>query len=322
MVHSPTTERWRILVIHDQSDPHVSALRTRFPSMDFHVRPSHWQLGNALLQLQPNIVLSFKQLDTRPEDMAAILEAPSVEWLHISSVGAEHIPARTGGPLISHVSGLGAPAMAEYAVGALMAANLRLPDYLRQQGAREWNILPWRSVRNRTILLIGLGWIGKEIARVAETLGMRVIGIKSKVEPVAHVLEVRPITALTESLAVADFVSLQVPLNGDTHHLIDAAALAAMKPDSWLINIGRGPLVDEVALIEALKCRRIAGAILDVFDREPLPPASPLWDLPNCIITPHCSGWTLDWIGEAYEEFAINLERRLRLEAPLRVLNR
>ncbi|MEW6632910.1 MAG: D-2-hydroxyacid dehydrogenase [Pseudomonadota bacterium] len=312
----------RILVVHDEAGPYLGSLIRRFPTAEFHSIEKHSMLPAVLPDLKPTVVLSFKEVETVPDDMAPLLEAPSIQWLHVASVGTEHIPSGKGGPLISHVAGIGAPAMAEYAVGALLAANLRLPDYFRQQARREWKILPWRSVRGRTILVIGLGWIGKEIAQTAKALGMRVIGIRSTRQPVANVDDVRTLEHLNDSLREADFVSLQIPVTPQTTRLIDKAALAAMKPQAWLVNVGRGALVDEDALVEALRAGRIAGAVLDVFSEEPLPASSPLWDMGNCIITPHSSGWTLDWQAGAYEEFAVNLERWMSGQPPLRVLDR
>jgi len=157
--------------------------------------------------------------------------------------------------------------------------------------------------------VIGLGDIGARIARSGRALGMRAIGVSRTGRPVTGVSRVYRTRALTAALAEADFVVLTVPLSPATRGLLDAAALAAMKPSAWLINVARGPIVDEDAMVEALRAGRIAGAILDVFDIEPLPPTHPLWTLPNVVITPHISGPSTP--REIAPLFADNLRRYL-----------
>jgi phosphoglycerate dehydrogenase-like enzyme len=156
---------------------------------------------------------------------------------------------------------------------------------------------------------VGLGDIGRDIARVAGALGMRVIGVTRRGRPVREAARVYPVGALNRALSEADFVAVLLPLTDDTRGIIGAGALAAMKPTAWLINIARGAVVDEPALLAALEKQRIAGAVLDVFDREPLPPSHPLWKMDNVVVTPHISGpSTPDEIAPVFND---NLARYL-----------
>jgi len=155
-----------------------------------------------------------------------------------------------------------------------------------------------------------VGDIGREIARVARAVGMHVIGVSRSGERVPAVERVYRPGYLARAMAAADFVVVVVPLTKKTRGLIDAEALAAMRPDAWLLNIGRGAVVDEAALLEALRTRRIAGAVLDVFPTEPLPPEHPLWELDNVVITPHVAGpSTAQEIAPVFND---NLARWLR----------
>jgi phosphoglycerate dehydrogenase-like enzyme len=314
----------RTLIVHHQAALRIPALQQRFPMIEFRTCHKHTDLPAALADFRPQIVFSIKETGmTSPHIMQPIFDAPSVKWLHLATIGTDHLPSLGSSRImVSNSSRGGFPAMAEWVITVMLSANMDLPTYQRQQEARRWNILLRHPVRGRTLLLVGVGWIGKEIARVAKALGMRVIGIKSRQEPVAHVDEIRGMDQLHCSLGEADFVSLQIPLSDATHQFMNGAALAAMKPDAWLINVGRGGLVDEAALIEALTKKKIRGAALDVFEQEPLPASSPLWALSNCIITPHSSGWTDNWEETTYRIFAENLDHWLAGEPPTGLLTK
>jgi phosphoglycerate dehydrogenase-like enzyme len=235
---------------------------------------------------------------------------PSVIWFHNGGVGVDHLqPWETDRVTVTNCAGVLAPFLAETVLGAMIMLNFGFHRYLRHQAARRWQQLSWRPLAGRTILVVGLGNIGRAVARKAKEQGMRVLGVRNSSEKPPEVDELRPLSRLHESLAEADFVSLHVPLTGATHHLIDREALAAMRPESFLINAARGPVVEETALIKTLEAKRIAGAYLDVFETEPLPPESPLWDFENVIISPHASDLVEDWDVRFARFFAANLER-------------
>jgi phosphoglycerate dehydrogenase-like enzyme len=185
----------------------------------------------------------------------------------------------------------------------------RIDRFREQQRRRRWVEVAPRKLRGSTLCVVGLGDIGRAIARTARGLGMTVIGVTRGGKPVAEAERVYPTRAMRPALARADFVVLTVPLTPQTRGLVSARELAAMKPSAWLVNIGRGPLVDEGALVAALRGRRIGGAVLDVFDEEPLPPRHPLWALDNVAITPHVSGPSIP--AEIAPIFNDNLRRYL-----------
>jgi phosphoglycerate dehydrogenase-like enzyme len=165
------------------------------------------------------------------------------------------------------------------------------------------------DLEGKTVAVIGLGSIGRRVARLAKAFDMKVIGTANEPRKIKHVDRVFPRSKLMQCLEAADFVVLSTPLTEETFHLIDREELAAMKPTAFLINIGRGKLVDEAALVKALEKKRIAGAALDVFDFEPLPASSPLWAMENVSITPHYSGMAEGLWVKVTELFCENAKR-------------
>jgi phosphoglycerate dehydrogenase-like enzyme len=195
----------------------------------------------------------------------------------------------------------------------------------RLQARAEWNRFGCiafgatvRELAGSNLAILGAGAIGANLARMAAALGQRVrILRRDAARTVEGAEAVVPPERLGELLAWADFVVLALPLTAETRGLIDKAALARMKSDAYLINVGRGELVDEVALLRVLERGAIAGAALDVFTEEPLPSGHPFWTLPNLVLTPHVSGYTPNYFGKALALFEDNL-RRYREGLPLR----
>ena len=220
-------------------------------------------------------------------------KARRLRWLQAMGAGVEWalVPDLRRRVIVTRAPGVFGSWMSEYVIGWCSWVSQRMETYRAAQRERRWigDVLPER-LRGRTLTLVGIGDIGGEIARVARAVGMRVVGVSRSGRRVPHVDRVHRTVHLHRALSAADFVVVVVPLTPATRGLIDATALAAMRPDAWLLNIGRGAVVDDAALVEALRARRIAGAILDVFPSEPLPPEHPLWRLDNAVITPHIAG--------------------------------
>src|SRR5439155_612029 len=193
--------------------------------------------------------------------------------------------------VIARAPGVFGPWMAEYVIGWCAWITQRIETYREAQRQRRWldHVLPDRLL-GKTLTIVGLGDIGRAIARAARAFGMRVVGVSRSGRRVREAERVFKVGELARALADADFVVVLLPLTPETLGLIGADALAAMKPTAWLLNIARGAVVDEAALLEALEHRRIAGAILDVFATEPLPPHHRLWRTDNVVITPHIAG--------------------------------
>jgi phosphoglycerate dehydrogenase-like enzyme len=226
-----------------------------------------------------------------PVDLYA--RAPRLRWLQAMGAGVDWalVPELPAGVTVTRAPGVFGPWMAEYVLAWCLWVTQRIETYRRAQARREWiQHVPPERLAGKTLAMIGLGDIGRVIARAARAQGMRVIGVTRSGRPVAGVERVYRRADLRRALAAADFAVLVVPLNEHTRGMIGAAELAAMRPTAWLVNVGRGALVDERALVAALERRTIAGAVLDVFATEPLPPDHPLWSLDNAVVTPHISG--------------------------------
>jgi phosphoglycerate dehydrogenase-like enzyme len=231
--------------------------------------------------------------------------------------------------------------MAEYVLMMLLAFSHRMPRMLYHQSRAEWPSQRWRKfvpqeLRGGTLGVVGYGRVGQEIGRLAHAFGMRVLGLRRgetdrgggyqlpELAGLPHTGPDRLFTPqqLTEMLSECDFVVLTVPYTSVTHHLVDEAALRAMKATAVLINVARGPVVDEAALVRALRQEWIAGAALDVFEQEPLPADSPLWGMSNVLISPHVAGFTPHYDERATALFAQNLHLYLAGEQLLNVVER
>lgn len=232
-----------------------------------------------------------------PEAVRSLLEvAPALRWLHTTSAGVDRLlipelSERKGFVLTNNSGSYDAP-IGEFVIAAMFAAAKRLPDYQRAQAQRRWEKdLEHLELRDATLVVFGMGSIGGEVARLACALGVRVIGVRRRLGAggIAGVAEVVGPDRLAEAASEADFVAVTAPLTPATRGAISAEVLARMKPTAWIINIARGAIVDEPALLAALKERRIGGAAIDAWWTEPLPPESEWWSLPNVIATPHVS---------------------------------
>jgi len=243
--------------------------------------------------------------------------AKRLRWVQNMGAGVERflIPELPKGVALTRIAGIFGPWMAEYVLGWCLWHTQRTELFRAQQRESRWRQVDPLRLHGAELCIVGLGDIGRTIARAARGVGMHVSGVSQSGRKVPGVDRVYRARDLGKPLASADFVVLTVPLTPATRGLIGARELARMKPSAWLVNIGRGPLVDDSALLEALSGKRIGGAILDVFDEEPLPAGHPLWKLENVVITPHISGpSTPDEIGPIFDD---NLRRYLA-RRPLR----
>ncbi|MEX2147883.1 MAG: D-2-hydroxyacid dehydrogenase [Candidatus Rokuibacteriota bacterium] len=220
-------------------------------------------------------------------------KAPRLRWLQAMGAGVDWalVPELPRHVTVTRAPGIFGPWMTEYVLGWCLSITQRTETYRQAQRERRWigEVLPDR-LRGKTMVVVGLGDIGRHIARAARFFGMRVLGVSRSGRAVPEAHRVYRIANMATALAAADFVVLVAPLTDDTRGFFDEHALAALPDRAWLLNLGRGALVDEPALEAALRTRLIAGAVLDVFTEEPLRADHPLWSLPNAIITPHISG--------------------------------
>jgi len=220
-----------------------------------------------------------------------LARAPRLRWVQVMGAGVDRflVPELPVGVVLTRAPVFG-PWMVEYVFGWCGWVSQKMETYRQAQRGHRWIATVPDRLRGRTLTIVGLGAIGRALARASRTFGMRVVGVSRSGRRVGHVDRVYRAADLRRALGMADFLVLALPLTPDTRGLIGERELAALPPSAWLVNIARGPVVREQALVEALRAGRLAGAILDVFDEEPLPPAHPLWDLPNVVVTPHVSG--------------------------------
>jgi len=261
-----------------------------------------------------------------PDRVRVVLAAaPGLRWYASVAAGAERLVAEglVGRPglAITNNSGAYDITIAEHVLALVFAAAKRLPDYGRAQARGEWvGWLAHTELRGATLVIHGMGSIGGEVARLGAGLGMRVVGVRRRPGSVpAGVERVVGPEGLAGAVAEADFLVIAAPLTAATRGSVSAEVLARMKPSAWIVNNERGAIVDEDALVAALRGGRLGGAALDVFSVEPLPREHALWSLPNVIVTPHAASSSLHVAGRTMAAFLENLGRWKRGE-PLRNL--
>jgi phosphoglycerate dehydrogenase-like enzyme len=238
-----------------------------------------------------------------------------LRWIQSSAAGLDHClvpPVVSSGVIVTSASGVLADQVAEHALGLAIACTRRLPLFLDQQARREFVRRPTRDLTGATVGIVGLGGVGRRLAEVLRPFRVRILATDwFPIRRPEGVEFLGPPSALPDVLAAADVVFLCAPLTEHTRGMIDAAALARMKPGSILVNVARGPLVDEAALAAALSSGHLDSAALDVTPQEPPPATSPLWTAPGLIITPHVAGQSGRRIDAMTEFFCDNLRRYL-----------
>ena len=247
-----------------------------------------------------------------------LAHAPSLRWVHSAAAGVERLltpAARARGLAITNARGVFSRPIAEYVLLMMLAVSRRLPQLLELQAERTWQPLAGRELRAVTLGIVGFGSIGRAVAELAAPFGPRVIAMRRDPSPrpgepeLPAGVDLRGPEAFGDLLAVSDFIVLALPLTVETEDLVDDRALALMKRTAWLINVARGRLIVERALLRALAEGQLGGAVLDAFRDEPLPATSPFYDLPNVILTPHTSWSSGRVLDRSVELFAENLRR-------------
>lgn len=261
------------------------------------------------------ITIAFFSNDAWPERAGAFfkvaLSATRLEWFHSMSAGVDSPVFATflqRSVRLTTSSGASAPPIAGTVMLYLLALSRDLPGWLRSQAAHEWSPTPFRDLDGQRLVVVGYGPIGQHVVRLATAFGMDPVVVRRSAlgdEPCA----VRPLGELADAVRDADAVVVALPLAPETRGIISAAVIGALPARAVLVNVGRGELVDQAALTDALASGRLAGAGLDVFDPEPLPSDNPLWDLPNVIISPHNSGASDGTTKRVAEIFLDNLSR-------------
>jgi len=272
-------------------DQYGRALRERFPDLSIHWAQHHSQAGEHAAEAR--VILTFSPFMSRQ----VAEQAARLEWIQILGSGLDGItdlPFRNP-VVITNGHGVQAVPVSEAAIGMMFALSRGYGRLVKNQAAKTWERWPSELLDGKTVCILGVGAIAEMLALKAGALGMRVIGASSAPRTVAGFERIFAKDQLTDAVGEADFLVLLTPHTPATHHMVNAAVLKAMKPSAWLVNVARGGVVDEAALIEALASGALRGAALDVFETQPLPASSPLWAMENVFISPHMAGLNKDY---------------------------
>ena len=306
-----------VIVLHtDNPEPALAVVARAHPDLVIQAADNYEGLVPLVQQTGAEVIYSVRFAGTPNYPRAALLACPSLRWLSIGGSGTDHIrpwdPQRL---TVTNAAGVAADMIAEYAIGAMLHFALGFGAFARAQSRRQWMAGKVEPIAGRTLLILGLGKTGQAAARRAKSLGLTVIGVRARPVGMPEVAEVHGVEALPDLWGRADYILCCVPLLASTRGMVNSDAFRAMKPDAVLIDVSRGGVVDEAALLEALRAGRIKGAALDVFSTEPLPADHPFWAMENLIVTPHCASVYEGWDVTSVEMFLANLARYRRGEA-------
>jgi len=280
-------------------------LRRRFPKITIELVDHHSKTG-------PYIAAADALITFAPMLSSQVLEsAKRLKWIQALGTGVDNLidqAALRKDVIVTNVRGIHGAPVSEAALAAMLALARGLPRAIRAQDERQWRRFPAQLLHDKTVGIFGIGQIAEALAPKCKAFGMRVVGVTSAPRKIAGFDRMHRREELTQVVGDFDFLVLLTPLTAATRNCIDTKIFAAMKPTSYLINLARGGVVDEPALIEALNDKRIAGAALDVFSQEPLPIDHPFWSMPNVIITTHQGGFCDVYIDYALPTVETNME--------------
>ncbi len=299
-----------VVVLGDPSEPTLKLLDSLGSDVDLSISKTADGLGDALAEAR----VLFNWSGSRAEIVNVLARAPKLEWVHARYAGldgimspelqASHVPLTNGRGTFSQSLG-------EFVIAGALYWAKDFPRMLRAKAEHRWEVFDILELSTQTMGIVGHGDIGRAIARRAKAFGMNVLALRRDTTPRAgdeDVDKVYPNSELHAMLPECDYVVVAAPLTPTTKHMMSTAEFNCMKESAIIMNVGRGPVIDEAAMTEALRTKRIRGAALDVFEVEPLPADSALWDLDNVFISAHTSDHTKDWLNDAamffVEQFA------------------
>jgi D-2-hydroxyacid dehydrogenase (NADP+) len=285
-------------------DQYRDRMRARFPNLNVNLVDHHSKVG-------PHIAAADALLTFAPMLSDKVLQSGErLKWVQALGTGVDNLidrPCLRKDVIVTNVHGIHGPPVSEAAIAAMLALARNLPRAIRVQDRRQWQRFPAQLLHGKTVGIFGIGAIAETLAPKCKIFGMRVVGVSSAPRAVAGFDRMHTSAELAAVVGDFDFFVLLTPLTEKTRSCIDAEVFAAMKPSSFLINLARGGVVDEAALLEALRERRIAGAALDVFNEEPLPAEHPFWGMENVIITTHQGGFCDVYIDHAWPTVEANM---------------
>jgi len=298
-----------LLILDSQAEEYRRALEPEFPELVIRACKTENEVGDFIEKAK--FLLTFNISDP------LIRKAVNLEWIQALGTGVDAIlglPSLPKGVLVTSTRGIHGPQMSELAMLLMLALTRRFPDTVRNQDKSVWDRWPAELLWKKKVGIFGLGAVGEEIALRCKAFGMTVYGINRSGKGAGAVDRMFGLDGLLTVAREVDYFIVAVPLTPETRGMVGAEVVSAMKPTAFLLNLARGPVVDEKALIRALESRTIAGAGLDVFNEEPLPQGHPFWKMKNVIVTPHVGGTSTFYVSQVLPIFRENLRRYLKGE--------
>jgi phosphoglycerate dehydrogenase-like enzyme len=304
------TSRTTVIIHAAEPDPLVAEVLKQHD--DIHAEPCNTYEGlpGVIEALRPSAVFSIRFAGTPGFPRDSLLGPNGPGWIAVGGSGVDHLgawdPRKT---VVTNSAGVAAGMMAQYVIGSILHFTLDIAGLECERAAHHWTGRIMTSVEGKTVLIIGLGHTGRSVAAGCKALGMNVIGVRANPRMTDNVDAVHGIGEIAALWAKADAIVVCAPLLDSTRGLVGANAFSAMKPGAVLVDVSRGGIVVQSALIEALRSGALGGAALDVFETEPLPEDNPLWDLEKVLISPHCSSVFDGWEVASIRLFRENLTR-------------
>jgi D-2-hydroxyacid dehydrogenase (NADP+) len=295
----------KVLILDMNAENYREHLARRFPAVEFHAT-HHAEEAEKIIDGVEVIIALGHHIPN-----ALLAKAKNLKWVQALTTGTDTLTAPGVLPphvLLTSTRGIHGPQMSELAFLNMIALSRNFRKMQRNQAEGKWEQWGQPILEGKTIVIVGLGLLAEHLAERCKLFGMTVIGVSGGRGDVPHFDEVHPRSDLVKLAARADFLMLLVPYSKDTHHLINRDVIGAMKPSAFLINLARGGVLDEAALIEHLQSGKIAGAALDIFSKQPLPPDNPLWRMPNVIITPNIGGRSDHFVEQTLQIVEPNLQ--------------
>jgi D-2-hydroxyacid dehydrogenase (NADP+) len=298
-----------LLILEQRAEEYKKALSPKFPAMVIYATTQEAQVGKFIEQA--DILMTIRVSDD------LIKKASKLKWVHAMTTGVDYIvklPSLKKEVILTSTRGIHGPQVSEMAFLLMLALNRNFPEVVRNQDKGVWERWPGKLLWRKKVGILGVGVIGEEIARKAKAFGMEVFGIdiiKRKLDCIDAFYGPEDIVKVAKDL---DYLVIVAPNTPETEKIVDSKVLSAMKPTAFLLNLGRGELVDEEALIRVLKSGKIAGAGLDTYLQEPLPKGHPFWGMKNVIVSPHVAGMSDIYVEQVLTIFEENLRRFIKGE--------
>lgn len=300
----------KIVIHNDRTSEFAEMLCRAFSGADFRECNTYDDLPGLIEGYRPEIVYTVRFAGTPGFPKDALFGPEGPRWIANGGAGTDHFGIwDTERMTVTNAAGVAADMMAEYVLGGFLHFTLDVPGLQADKGRKLWQARQVRPLKGSTLLIVGLGHTGRALAARAKSFGMQVIGTRSTPRPMDNVDEIASPDDLPSLLPRADFIAVCAPLTPQTRGLLGESEFMQVKPGVILADVSRGGVVDQQALLKALETGHVKAAVLDVFETEPLPPASPFWEKANVLISPHCSSVFDGWEAASFDIFLANLNR-------------